>query len=66
MKAELIYGRLIKVEDGKVTLQVKDPIGERKLVEYSCDFELVQEWVADHLGDDVVAVLIDGKIKNFR
>jgi len=65
MKAETVYGKLVKIEDNKVTLQVKKGYDTEEIV-YPCDMSLEEDWIADNLGAYLEAIIIDGKIKNFR
>ena len=66
MKAEVIGGILIKIEDDEVTLKVRDEMGNEELETYPCDDkELLQdeELIALLLGKMVNASVIDGRIK---
>lgn len=65
MKAEIVYGKLTKVEDNKVTIEQKNGYDIEES-EYTCDMALDEAWIADNLGKYLEAVVIDGKIKNFR
>lgn len=65
MKAEMVYGRLVKVENNTVTIEVEKKNGLEE-VEYQLDIELDAGWVADNLGKSMDVVLIDGKVKSFR
>ena len=65
MKAELVYGKWIKVSEGKITLEVKANF-DYETIEYPYDMDLDEEWTREHLGDHVELVLIDGKVKNIR
>jgi hypothetical protein len=65
MKAEMVYGRLVKVENNTVTIEVEKKNGLEE-VEYQLDIELDEGWVAANLGKSMDVVLIDGKVKSFR
>jgi hypothetical protein len=65
MKAELVYGRLIKIEDDTITLEIKKS-GDRTEVEYPLGIELDEKWVGDNLGCYFYAVIVDGKVTGFR
>lgn len=65
MKAELVYGKLKQVEDHTVTLERRKGT-EYEAVEYKCDMEMDEDWIATMLGQYVEAVVIDGVIKNIK
>lgn len=61
MKAELVYGKLIRIENDTLTLVVD---GEE--VQYTIGIEeLSEDWIVSNLGNYVNVVLIDGKVKGF-
>jgi len=66
MKAELIYGRLIRVENKTLTLEIKKGSYDLEEVQYTLDISLDEGWIADNLGKYMNVVVIDGKVKGFR
>jgi hypothetical protein len=66
MKAELVYGRFVKVEDKTITIEVEKGQWEKEEVEDPLDMELEESFVADTLGKYFYFVVVDGKVKSFR
>ncbi len=66
MKAEIVYGKLTKVDQEKITLEVKTRQYSDEPVEYPLDMALDEQWVIQHLGEYVEAILVDGKIRNMK
>ena len=65
MKAELVHGKLMKIEDHNVTIE-QGKGTEVQTVEYKCEMEMEDDWIATMLGQYVEAVVMDGVIKNIR
>jgi hypothetical protein len=66
MKAELVYGRLVRIQNDTLTLEIEKGLGEREEVQYHLDVALDEGWIADNLGKYMNVVVIDGKVKGFR
>ena len=66
MKAELVYGRIIRIENNTLTLEVKKSLGEYEEVQFQLDIDLDEGWIADNLGAYMNVVVINGKVKSFR
>ena len=65
MKAELVHGRLVKVENDTVTLEIKKGSYDVEEVQYELGIELDEGWVADNLGKYLSVAVVDGKVKGF-
>ena len=65
MKAELVYGKLIRVENKTLTLEVKTNMDVEE-IEYPLAMDLDEQWVIDNLGTYLNVVVIDGEVRGFR
>lgn len=65
MKAKLLYGRLVEVNDDKITVVVQSSSGNQR-TELPLGIELDENWVGDNLGKEFSFVVIDGKVMGFR
>lgn len=61
LKAELVSGILVGVDDDMVQLEV-----DGQIQTYPTHGDLDEDWVADQLGEEVKASVIDGRIRNIR
>ena len=66
MKAELVYGRLTRIENKTLTLEIKKGSYDIEEVQYELDIPLEEGWIAGNLGKYMNIIVVDGKVKGFR
>ena len=65
MKAKLLFGRVVEVNDDKITVVVESSSGHER-TELPLGIELNEEWVGENLGKEFSIVVVDGKVMGFR
>jgi len=66
MKAEVVYGTLIKIDGDKVTVVIEEK-GKTVETEYPHSIpEFDETWVANNLGKPQKIIIVNGAVAGFR